>query len=268
MKYDFETVRSRYNMGSGKWDQVAASGVAYGEDVVPFSVADMEFQTAPEIKEALKAFIDENVLGYANATDEFKQSVCNWMKRRHGWDAKPEWILPTHGVVEAFFATVQAFTKPGEGVMLMTPVYYPMYAAIKNNGRVLVDTKLIRKGSSYEIDFEDFEKKAKDENTRMLILCSPHNPCSRIWRREELEKIAKICNENNVLVIADEIHHDLVMPGYHHIVYATISEEAKNNCVVCTAPSKTFNLARLQTSSIMIPTPAIRDVLQQHLLRG
>lgn len=268
MKYDFETVRSRYNMGSGKWDQVAASGVAYGEDVVPFSVADMEFQTAPEIKEALKAFIDENVLGYANATDEFKQSVCNWMKRRHGWDAKPEWILPTHGVVEAFFATVQAFTKPGEGVMLMTPVYYPMYAAIKNNGRVLVDTKLIRKGSSYEIDFEDFEKKAKDENTRMLILCSPHNPCSRIWRREELEKIAKICNESNVLVIADEIHHDLVMPGYHHIVYATISEEAKNNCVVCTAPSKTFNLAGLQTSSIMIPNPEIRDVFQQHLLRG
>lgn len=268
MKYDLETVKSRYNMGSGKWNEIKASGVEYGDDVIPFSVADMEFQTAPEIKEGLKKFIDDNVLGYANPTEEFKASVCNWMKKRHGWDAKPEWILPSHGVVDAFYAAVRAYTKEGDGVMLMTPVYYPMYRAIRNNHRVLVDTKLIRKDTSYEIDFEDFEAKAKDENTKMLILCSPHNPCSRVWRRDELEKIAKICNENHVLVISDEIHSDLLMPGYDHIVYATLSKEAENNCVVCTAPSKTFNLAGLQTSSIFIPNPELRETFMTFLLKG
>jgi len=268
MKNDFETVKSRYNMGSGKWNEVAASGVNYGDDVIPFSVADMEFQTASEIKEALKSFIDENVLGYANPTDEFKQSVCNWMKKRHGWDAKPEWILPSHGVVDAFYDAVRAYTKVGEGVMLMTPVYYPMYTAINKNNRILIDTKLIIKGTSYEIDFEDFEAKASDENTKLLILCNPHNPCSRVWRREELEKISRICNENNVLVVSDEIHFDLVMPGYKHIVYATISEEAANNCIVCTAPSKTFNLAGLQTSSLLIPNSELRKIFHDYQLLG
>lgn len=264
-QYDFETVNPRYHTGSGKWDEVEASGKNYGEDVIPFSVADMEFVTAPEIVDALKTFLDHNVLGYAGATEEYYQAVCGWMKKKHDWDTKPEWIVETQGVVDAFNTAVKAYTKAGEGVMLMTPVYYPMYMAIENNKRVLVDTKLIRKGTSYEIDFEDFETKARDENTKLLILCSPHNPCSRIWRREELEKIAKICSENNVFVVSDEIHSDLVMPGYKHTVFAAVSKEAPDNCLVCTAPSKTFNLAGLQTSNIFIPNPEKRQIFLDEL---
>ena len=152
--------------------------------------------------------------------------------------------------------------------MLMTPVYYPMYRAVNDNSRVLVDCPLVYKGDRYEIDFADFERKAADENTKLLILCSPHNPIGRVWRRDELEHIAEICLKHHVLVLSDEIHFDLVMPGHKHIVYASLSEEAANNCIVCTAPSKTFNLAGLQTSNIFVPNPALREQYMAGLKRG
>lgn len=259
MKYNFETVHKRFNTGSKKWDEMVAHGVKEDEDIIPFSVADMEFVTAPEIVDALKYELDHSVMGYANPTKEYQETVCAWMKKRHGWDAKPEWILPSHGVVDAFFDAVKIYTKEGEGVMLMTPVYYPMYHAVQDTNRVLVDCPLVRRGNTYEIDFDDFEKKAADENTKLLILCSPHNPCGRVWTREELEKIGNICLQHHVLVVSDEIHFDLVMPGCRHIVYASISEEFAQNCIVCTAPSKTFNLAGLQTSNIFIPNEKLRN---------
>lgn len=258
MAYDFETIIKRYNCGSNKWNEMERAGVTAQDDIVPFSVADMEFVTAPEIKSALHNMVDNMILGYANPTEDFKESVCGWMKRRHNWDAKPEWILPSHGVVDAFYAAVRCFTKEGDGVMLFTPVYYPMYFSIKANNRNLIDCPLIRGEHTYDIDFADFEAKAKDPNTKMLILCSPHNPVGRIWTKEEMEKICKICLENDVLVIDDEIHHDLEMPGHTHVVYAAISKEAEQNCLVLTAPSKTFNLAGLQTSSILIPNEDLR----------
>ena len=267
MKYNFETVHKRYHTGSKKWNELAENGVKETEDIIPFSVADMEFVTAPEIVEALKSELEHSVMGYANPTEEYLQTVCAWMKKRHGWDAKPEWILPAHGVIDAFFDAVKVYTEEGEGVMLMTPVYYPMYHAVRDNNRVLVDCALVRKGDSYEIDFEDFEKKAADENTKLLILCSPHNPCGRVWTREELVKIGDICIKHNVLVVSDEIHFDLVMPGYRHIVFASISEEFADNCIVCTAPSKTFNLAGLQTSNIFIPNPVLREKYLAELKR-
>lgn len=259
MTYNFTTVHKRYNTGSKKWNELAVHGVKEDEDIIPFSVADMEFVTAPEIVEAIKEELDRNIMGYANPTDEYLDIVCRWMKERHGWEAKPEWILPAHGIVDAFFDAVKIYTKEGEGVMLMTPVYYPMYHAVKDNHRVLVDCPLVPCGDSYGIDFEDFEKKAADENTKLLILCSPHNPCGRVWKREELEKIGEICLKHHVLVVSDEIHFDLIMPGYKHIVFASLSEEIANNCIVCTAPSKTFNLAGLQTSNIFIPNPELRE---------
>ena len=263
--YDFETVHKRFYTGSKKWDEMTAHGVKETEDIIPFSVADMELTTAPEIVEAIKKELDTSIMGYSNPTPGYLEAVCQWMKDRHGWDAKPEWILPSHGVVDAFFDAVKIYTKEGEGVMLMTPVYYPMYHAVLDNGRVLVDCPLVPEGDSYVVDFEDFERKAADENTKLLILCSPHNPCGRVWTREELEKISQICLKHNVLVVSDEIHFDLVMPGYKHIVYATLSEEAANNCIVCTAPSKTFNLAGLQTSNIFIPNPELREQYLRHL---
>lgn len=259
MKYNFETVTKRYNTGSKKWNEMAANGVKKDEDIIPFSVADMEFMTAPEIVDAIIDDLNQKVLGYANPTEEYLETVCRWMRERHGWDAKPEWILPAHGIVDAFFDAVKIYTKEGEGVMLMTPVYYPMYHAVLDNHRVLVDCPLVQKENTYEIDFVDFEKKAADDNTKLLILCSPHNPCGRVWTREELVRIGEICLKNQVLVVSDEIHFDLIMPGYKHIVFATLSEEIANNCIVCTAPSKTFNLAGLQTSNILIPNPEIRE---------
>lgn len=268
MKYDFEKVVSRYGCASAKWDEIENCLGTRPAEIVPFSVADMEFCTAPEIVDGLKEVLDSTILGYANATEEFKKAVCDWMKKRHNWAAKPEWILPAHGVVDAFYSTVQCYTKEGEGVMLLTPVYYPMYRAITYNNRKLVDCPLVKNGNRYDIDFDDFEKKAQDPNTKLFILCSPHNPCSRVWTKEELERIGKICNENGVLVVDDEIHHDLIMPGNEHYVYADLSKEMEQNCLVLTAPSKTFNLAGLQTSNIFVPNEKLREQLLDHMKQG
>lgn len=265
MKYNFETVNKRYNTGSKKWNELTANGVKETEDIIPFSVADMEFETAPEIVSALKHEIENYVLGYSNPTESYLQSVCDWMKEHHNWEIKPEWILPEHGVIDAFNDAIKVYTKEGDGVMLMTPVYYPMYHAVNNNHRKLVNCPLVRKPDHYEIDFDLFEKLASDENTKLLILCSPHNPTGRVWTREELDKISSICLKNGVLVVSDEIHFDIIMPGHEHIVYATLSPEAADNCVVCTAPSKTFNLAGLQTSNIIIPNAKLREMFMTEL---
>lgn len=259
-KYDFETVVVRYGTGSAKWDEMRTVNPDVQDGVIPFSVADMELKNPPEIIEGLQKFLENTVLGYAMPTEAYKASVCSWMKRRHNWEISPEWIKGSHGVIDAFFTAIKAFSKEGEGVMLMTPVYYPMYMGIKRNHRVLVENKLIRKDSRYEIDFEDFEAKAKDPNTKMLILCSPHNPTGRVWTREELTKIGRICIDNHVLVVSDEIHFDLITPGYHHTVFASISEEFAQHSVICTAPSKTFNLAGMQTSNIIIADPELRKI--------
>ena len=259
MKYDFETVRRRFNTGSGKWKELAKYGVKEAEDIIPFSVADMEFVTPPEIVSAIKSQLDTSIMGYENPTAEYLSTVCEWLRVRRNWDAKPEWILPSNGVVDAFFRAVLTYTREGDGVMLMTPVYYPMYMAVNNTGRKLVATPLINAGTRYEIDFDDMERKASDPNTKMLILCSPHNPVGRVWTRSELERIGNICMKHGVLVVSDEIHFDLIMPGHSHTVYASICDEFAQNCLVLTAPSKTFNIAGLQTSNIFIPNPELRE---------
>ena len=268
MKYDFETVRPRYQMGSNKWNEVQSVYPDMPQDIVPFSVADMEFPTAPEIVAGLKQFLDQSVLGYANPTQPFLDSVCRWMKRRHSWDAKPEWILPAHGCVDAFYSAVKCFTQPGDGVVLLTPVYYPMYSAIRQNGRTLVDCPLVRRGDGYAINWEDLEAKLSQERTKLFLLCSPHNPCSRVWTREELEKIARLCSQYRVLVVSDEIHNDLILPGHTHTVFAAVSPQAEQNCLVLTAPSKTFNLAGLQTSNVFIPNEALRRQFSDYLKTG
>jgi len=258
-KYNFETVCRRYGIGSGKWADMRNVNPDIGEDVIPFSVADMELENPPEVIEGLKKFLDHTVMGYAMPTQKYLESVCSWMKRRHGWEIKPDWIKDTHGVIDAFFTAIKAYTKEGDGVMLMTPVYYPMYMGIERNRRVLVENKLINRNGRYEIDFEDFEAKAKLPDTKLFILCSPHNPASRVWTKEELTRIGRICIDNGILIVSDEIHFDLIMPGYHHTVFASISDEFAQNCVICTAPSKTFNLAGLQTSNIIIPDADLRE---------
>lgn len=267
MHYDFETVNKRYHCGSAKWNELEQAGLTEQDDVIPFSVADMELMTAPEIVEGLQKFIGTSILGYANTTDAFKASVCEWQKKRHGWTPKEEWILTTHGVIDAFFEAVRTFTKEGEGVLLLTPVYYPMYFAVQRNGRSLVDCPLVRKGTRYEIDFDDFEEKAKDPNTKLFILCNPHNPCSRVWTPEELRRLGEICLKHNVYVVSDEIHADLIMPGYTHTSFPSLGEDMAQNCMLCVAPSKTFNLAGLQTSMVLIPDEEKRSQFMQAQLK-
>lgn len=260
MKYDFETVVNRFNVGSAKYEQMLEWNSDISEDIIPFSVADMEIKNPPEIVEGLKKYLDNNILGYALPTKEYTDSVCNWMKKRHNWDVKPEWIVQSAGVVGSFYSAIKAFTEPGDGVIIMTPCYYPFYSAMELNDRKVVKNPLINNGDRYVIDFEDFEEKARDPKNKILLFCSPHNPVGRVWEKEELERIADICLKNNVLIISDEIHFDLVMPEYKHTVFANISEEIANNMIMCTAPSKTFNLAGMQTSNIIIPNEEIREI--------
>jgi putative C-S lyase len=230
----------------------------------------MELPNPPEIIQGLKDHLDKAVLGYTNPTPEYTQAVIGWMKKRHNWNIEAEWIVLSPGVVPAFFTALRAFTRPGGGVIIQPPVYYPFFMAIRNNDRVLVPNPLIRDDAnlSYRIDFDDLEVKAKDPNNKMLIFCSPHNPVGRVWTKEELRRVSEICLKNNVLMISDEIHFDLLMPGVEHTVYATISKEAEQNCVVCTAPSKTFNLAGIQVSNIIVPNKDIREKLQAEFMKN
>ena len=258
MKYDFETVRKRFGTGSGKWNELAEYGLTESDDIIPFSVADMEFVTPPEIVSAIKHQLDTSIMGYENPTPGYLAAVCQWMKSRRNWDAEPEWMLPSNGVVDAFFRAVMTYTNPGDGVMLMTPVYYPMYMAVNTTGRRLIDNPLASTGTRYEIDFDDMERKASDPAAKMLILCSPHNPVGRVWTRDELSRIGGICLKHGLLVVSDEIHSDLIMPGHSHTVFASICDEFAQNSITLTAPSKTFNIAGLQTSNIFIPNPDLR----------
>ena len=261
MRYDFETLIPRKNMGSRKWDVMAQHNPDAAEDVIPLSVADMEFKNPPELAEGLKDYIDHSILGYTMPNNAFYESVVRWMKDRHQWEIKPDWLVQAPGVVNALFGIVKTFTEPGDGVIIMQPVYYPFSMAITQNGRELVNNALIYKDHTYRIDFDDLEKKAKDPKNKMLILCSPHNPIGRVWTREELEKVGRICIDNHVLVVSDEIHFDFVLTGHKHTVFANISEEFAQNSIICTAPSQTFNIAGLKISNIVIPNDGLREKL-------
>lgn len=258
-KYDFEKLINRKNTGSGKWNQMYEINPDVAEDIVPLSVADMEFKTAPEIVEGLKKFLDESVLGYTSATDDYYKSVIGWMERRHGFSPNKEWFIEMPGVVPALKHMVSALTRPGDSVLIMTPVYYPFRSVAETQGRNIIETELIAEGNTYKIDFEDFEAKARREDVKLFILCSPHNPIGRVWTKQELELLCHLCYENDVFVISDEIHFDLIMPGYKHVSLGTFEEKYLENCAICTAPSKTFNLAGLQTANIFISNKDIRE---------
>ncbi|MFR5601235.1 MAG: MalY/PatB family protein [Lachnospiraceae bacterium] len=258
MRYDFETLVNRKGTGSDKWDLMYQINPDAG-DSVPLSVADMEFLNAPEIKTGLADYLEEVILGYTGPTEAYFEAVKGWMKRRHDFNVETEWIVPTSGVVPALFHAVKAYTDPGDGVIIMPPVYYPFNRAILQNGRKIVENPLRRLENGYEIDYEDLEEKAKAPDAKLLILSNPHNPVGRVWKREELERVARICLEHGVFVISDEIHQDLMMPGYRHVSMGTLEDDLASNCVICTAPSKTFNTAGLGTSNIIIRDPKRRE---------
>lgn len=268
MGYDFTTIIDRSACGSSKWAGMRKIDPHTGPDVLPMSTADMEFLTAPEIREGLKTYIDTVIQGYTDPTQAYFDAVLDWQRRRHGYEGKQEWIVTTSGVVPAIFFLVNLLTEPGDGIIIQQPVYYPFSLAAKLTGRRLVNNALIRKEGTYEIDFDDLEAKARDPRNKILIFCNPHNPVGKVWSREDLARLVEICAANHVFIIDDEIHNDLVMPGHRHTALPTVSAEASRICAYCTAPSKTFNLAGMQLSNIFIEDPEVRGRLSLSKLMG
>lgn len=268
MSYDFTTIIDRSACGSSKWEGMRKIDPNVGPDVLPMSTADMEFLTAPEIREGLKSYIDTVIQGYTGPTQAYFDAVLGWQERRHGYEGQQDWIVTTSGVVAAIFMLVELLTQPGDGVIIQQPVYYPFSLAAKITGRKLVNNALIRREDTYEIDFADLEEKARDPKNKVLIFCNPHNPVGKVWSREDLARLVEICAANHVFIIDDEIHNDLIMPGHEHTALPTVSPEASRICAYCTAPSKTFNLAGMQLSNIFVEDPAVRGKLALAKLMG
>lgn len=255
MKYDFDKRLDRTHTASYKWGQ---SEKLFGRaDILPLWVADMDFEAPKEVVSAISRRAGEGIYGYTIRTQGFYDAIIGWLSRRHQWSIKQEWISSSPGVVPALSLMVLAFTQQGDGIIVQSPVYYPFYDVIKMNGRNVVDNPLILEDGRYSIDFELLEQQAR-QGAKMLLLCSPHNPGGRVWRREELERVGEICLKYNVLVVADEIHHDLVFSAHKHVPFAAISEAFAQNSLTCIATSKTFNLAGLQAASVIIPNEDLR----------
>ncbi|WP_217929940.1 MalY/PatB family protein [Bacteroides caecimuris] len=252
MKYNFDEIIPRRGTNSYKWDSAGDA------DILPMWVADMDFRTAPPVVEALRKRVEHGIFGYVRVPDAYYAAVTNWFARRHDWQIKKEWIIYTTGVVPALSAVIKALTASGDKVMVQTPVYNCFFSSIRNNGCGMIANPLIYRNGTYQIDFADLEQKAADPNVKVLLLCNPHNPAGRVWTKQELTRIGDICIRNNVWVVADEIHCELVFPGHTYIPFASISHEFLMHSVTCTSPSKAFNLAGLQIANIISADTDIR----------
>lgn len=268
MIYNFDQEIDRRGTNAAKWE-VVKQGDRFatvdqmppdpaGRRLLPMWVADMDFQVPQPVIDALTARAQHGIFGYGWPDPTYRQAVVDWMARRHGWTIEPEWIVPTPGVVPALNMLVRTFAGPGQRVIIQPPVYYPFYTAISNNGAELARNPLRYADGRYTMDFADLEAQLSQPGVAMLILCSPHNPVGRVWTPEELRRLGELCLAHDVLVVADEIHGDLIYPGRRFTPYATLDEQFAANAVVCTAPSKTFNLAGLATSNIIISNPELR----------
>jgi cystathionine beta-lyase len=266
-KYDFDEIIDRKETGSVKWDHFKGMYPEYNvtADVLPMWVADMDFRCPQAVVNVLKKRAEHGIFGYTSLEEGFFTAVQSWLGRRLGWHIDTGWIVPTPGVVPAVTYAVQSFTEEGDGVLIQTPVYYPFKnSCIKLNKRRAEEAKLIEKDGFYEIDFDDFEAKASKPDVKLFILCSPHNPVGRVWTHEELERMIKICQKHDVLIFSDEIHSDLIMHGYKHTATGLID---KKNLIAAYAPSKTFNLAGLKMSVIVIPDDSIRRRFKAQIAR-
>lgn len=252
MKYDFDIQISRRGTGSYKWDS------AESEDILPMWVADMDFRTAPAIVDALEQRVKHGIFGYTRVTDSYYKAVTDWFARRHGWTIDREWIIYTSGVVPAISAIIKALTVPGDKVVVQTPVYNCFFSSIRNNGCEIVASPLLHIGNTFAMDYDDLEKKVADPKVKALLLCNPHNPAGRVWRREELVRIGEICIRHGVTVISDEIHCELVFSGHNYTPFASISDEFLQHSVTCISPSKAFNIAGLQIANIVCADASLR----------
>ena len=251
MTFDFETI----NTGGGVHPFVAEKGVQ-DPSIISFSVAEMRFNLAPAITEGMHKVVETGCFGYAPPEKErYDAAVTNWMKKRHHWDISMDWVVQTTGVVTAMGVAIRTLTKPGDGVIIQTPVYPPFSASVKNNGRTVLENPLICRDGKFTMDFADLEEKAKQ--AKLLMLCSPHNPVGRVWTEEELKKLGEICHKYDLYVLSDEIHFDLDLYGNHKVLFQAVPE-LMDRAIICTAPSKTFNLAGNALSNIIIPNGEIR----------
>ncbi|MCH5347679.1 MAG: pyridoxal phosphate-dependent aminotransferase [Oscillospiraceae bacterium] len=257
MKYNFDTHVERRGTDSLKWN--------VEENELPMWVADMDFETAPEIKAALLKRAEHGVFGYTEISDKWYSAYIDWWKNRHGFEMEKSWLIFSTGVVPSISSAVRKLTTPAEKVLIQTPVYGVFFNSVINNGRQVLENPLKYDGSSYEIDFEDLEEKLSDPQTSMMILCNPHNPVGKIWDRDTLARIGELCAKHNVVVLSDEIHCDLTDPGCEYISFASVSEECRKNSVTCISPTKAFNIAGLQTSAVVVPDVRLRHKIWRQL---
>lgn len=235
-----------------KWDTLEH------EKDLPLWVADMDFKSPKAVIDALQERVAHGIYGYNGDLEEYYVSIINWMKKRHGWLVEKDWIVHTPGVVTAIAIAIQAFTLPGDEVIVQPPVYFPFFSSVLHNGRQLVKNSLIFDGEKYQMDFEDLENKVKKKRAKLLILCSPHNPVGRVWTKEELRTLGELCVKHNVKIISDEIHSDLIYRNYNHTPFASLSKAFAEQSIVCTAPSKTFNVAGIENANIIIVNKEMR----------
>lgn len=252
MKYDFDELVERRGTNCVKWDSGTPLPLeGMGEALIPLWVADMDFKAAPAIQEAIRKRAEHGVFGYTHVDDAYYEAIISWFQRRHNWTIHREEILYTIGVVPAMSVAIKALTMPGEKVLMLSPDYNCFFSSIRNNGCEVIETALKRVGDTFEVDFDDFEAKCADEKTTVFLLCNPHNPCGRVWTKAELEQMNDICLKHDVKVVSDEIHCELVMPGYTYQPFAAISEACRQNSVILNSPSKSFNIAGLMTANIV-----------------
>ena len=256
-RYDFDELVERRGTGCVKWDEGPS------HDVIPLWVADMDFKAAPAIQEAVRKRAEHGVFGYTVVGDEYYEAIISWFQRHHNWTIRREEILYTTGVVPAMSVAIKALTMPGEKVLILSPDYNCFFSSVRNNGCEVLETILLRKGNTFEVDYEDFEMKCADEKTTVFLLCNPHNPCGRVWTKTELERMNDICMRHGIKVVSDEIHCELIMPGYKFQPFAAVSEQCRQNSVILNSPSKSFNIAGLQAANIICAQPEWRRRLDR-----
>ncbi|MGN0595998.1 MAG: MalY/PatB family protein [Ruminiclostridium sp.] len=257
MEYDFDKLTDRTGTASLKWD--------IKENELPMWVADMDFETAPAIVKAIEKRAESGIFGYSVIPPQWSEAICGWWRERHHYNMQPETLLFCTGVVPAIVSIIRTMTSAGDNVLIQSPVYNIFFKIIRNNGRNVVENKLKYDGTDYSVDFEDLEQKLADPKTTLMILCNPQNPTGKIWDRETLGEIGRLCIKHNVLVVSDEIHCDITDPEKEYVPFASVSEELAMNSVTCISPTKTFNIAGIQTSTVMVPDRKLRRLIGQGL---
>jgi cystathionine beta-lyase len=253
--YNFDAIIDRTNTNSLKYDFAKERG--FPPDLLPLWVADMDFRAPQPVLDRLVAVAQHGIFGYTEAKEDYIEAVAKWFSERHGYQFSPQWLKKAPGVVYALALAIRAFTKPGEAVLIQSPVYYPFTGCALDNNRIVVRNQLVLNNGHYEIDFTDFERKIVDHKIKLFLLCNPHNPIGRVWTQEELLKIGEICLKHGCLVFSDEIHCDFIFPGHRHLVFGSLAPELADISIIATAPSKTFNLAGLQIANLFIKNPKI-----------